>query len=131
MGFFVETLELVEERVRTVGWSHDAHYAVAWTFFSNIFRRVRSADLLFANGYPLEGYALLRDAKDRAFLLAAIAHNMATFETISVGTKPVDPTKPDFGQSATAREERRLNARLRRDCVGRLPVSVRMSKRTC
>ena len=121
MGFFVETLELVEARIRTLGWSHDAQYAVAWAYFANIFRRLRSADVLFVNGYPLEGYSLLRDVKDRAFLLAGIAHNMATFETIAIGTKPIDHTRPDFGRLTTEgrkKIERQITQRLRGQSSG-------------
>ena len=33
-------------------------------------------------GYPLDAYSLMRDLKDRAFLLAGVAHNITTFPTI-------------------------------------------------
>ena len=47
-----------------------------------IFRRVRACENLLLNGYPLDGYALLRDLKDRAIFLAAIAHNLTTWNAL-------------------------------------------------
>jgi hypothetical protein len=45
-------------------------------------------------GYPLQAYASLRDIKDRAFSIAGIAHNVATFSNVigATATPVTDPT---------------------------------------
>ena len=64
MGFLVETTKFAGDRVWDVGWPPHAHYAVALAYFANIFRRLRSCEILFLSGYSSEGYALMRDVKD-------------------------------------------------------------------
>jgi hypothetical protein len=47
-----------------------------------LFRSVRAAENLFTTGYPLDGYALLRDIKDRTIFIAAIAHGITSLSKI-------------------------------------------------
>ncbi len=46
--------------------------------FLTAFRTWRAAELIFRNGYPLAGYVLLRDLKDRAIVLGAVGHRITT-----------------------------------------------------
>jgi len=101
MGFFLETLVLARDRIRAVGWSRDAHYPAALVCFSNMFRRFRCCEVLFMKGYAFDGYALMRDLKDRAFLLAGVARNMATFTMIMVGPDACDPSQDDYANKTT------------------------------
>lgn len=76
-GFFVETLNLAKPQLVSNG--HRKDFALALVYFSNLFRRFRACEILFGRGYPLDGYALMRDIKDRTFMLAGVAHNIITF----------------------------------------------------
>jgi hypothetical protein len=70
-----------------------------------MFRRVRACENLLLNGYPLDGYALLRDLKDRAIFLAAIVHNWTTWETL-FGYGPGVPVPTSYDQQLTETDQR-------------------------
>jgi hypothetical protein len=87
LSFFVETLQAANGLVNLSGWPKACpHYTVALVGFSNLFRRFRACELLYSKGYPLDGYAMMRDIKDRAFMMAAVAKNRITFAEV-YGTK--------------------------------------------
>jgi hypothetical protein len=53
-------------------------------------------------GYPLDAYSLMRDLKDRAFLLAGVAHNITTFPTIIGAVKLPSPAdRNEYGKKST------------------------------
>jgi len=82
-NFFIETLERSFNWVSKNGWPQKSEsYAPIMIYFLIMFRRLRACENLMLKGYPLDGYALLRDLKDRAILLAGIAHNMTTLSKI-------------------------------------------------
>jgi hypothetical protein len=82
-SFFIETLTIVQQQIVANGWPKDRlNYPVAVASFSNLFRRCRACEVLYGKGYPLDAYALMRDIKDRAFMLAGVAHNMIAFSGI-------------------------------------------------
>jgi hypothetical protein len=58
-------------------------------YYVVLFRSFRACENLLLKGYPLDGYALLRDLKDRCIFLAAIAHNITTYPAIQ-GVKGLD-----------------------------------------
>lgn len=52
-----------------------------WLFFLEFltaFRNWRAAERIFRNGYPLAGFVLLRDLKDRAIVLCGVGREIAT-----------------------------------------------------
>lgn len=78
--FFIETIEKCFDWVSKNNWPMKAeNYAPILLFYIIIFRRLRACENLMLKGYPLDGYALLRDLKDRSLMMTGIAHNMATF----------------------------------------------------
>jgi hypothetical protein len=73
-SFFIETLMLTNKEVNARGWPKNApNYSVTLAAFFILFRRFRACEVLYIEGYPLDGYALMRDIKDRAFLFAGVA----------------------------------------------------------
>jgi len=103
LAFFVETLDIVRRDIAVNGWPKDAmHYSIAWTCYSNLFRRFRACELLSMKGYPLDAYSLMRDIKDRAFMLAGVAHNFATFpQIIGAIQLPSPADRDEYGKKST------------------------------
>jgi len=115
-SFFVETLRATYTILGKSGWpSGAANYPVVVAWYAMLFRRYRACELLFIKGYPLDGYALLRDLKDRLFLLAGVVHNMTTFPRIlGITDTSIANTEEWKKQSTAARrtEESRIRQRL-------------------
>jgi hypothetical protein len=101
-SFFIETLMLANRDINARGWPKNApNYTVTLAAFFNLFRRFRACEVLYIKGYPLDAYALMRDIKDRALLMAGVARNITTFERI-LGLPVSDPSKPDaYGKEQT------------------------------
>lgn len=106
-SFFIDTLTLTNDQIRSGGWPKDRNnYPVALVYFFNLFRRCRACEILYMKGYPLDAYALMRDIKDRAFVLAGLAHNMITFSGImGAPATPVSDAKEYKKQSTKNRKE--------------------------
>ena len=102
-GFYIDTLDFVRRDIANNGWPKGApYYSVAWLYHSNLFRRFRACENLVRKGYPLDGYALMRDIKDRALMLAGIAHNIATFPQIMGAVELPPPTdRHEYGKKST------------------------------
>ena len=82
-SFNIETIKFAQEWVATNGWPKNApNYATILLLYVTNFRSFRACENLLMTGYPLDGYALLRDIKDRAIFLAGIDHNLTTFPAI-------------------------------------------------
>jgi len=80
-SFYMETLHLTAALMRGDGASHlPAGYPSIFLIHVTNLRSLRAADIAFMHGYPLDGVALLRDLKDRALLLAAIAAHTTSLE---------------------------------------------------
>jgi hypothetical protein len=100
-SFYIETLNIAMRGVVENGWPDaPSNYALVFAQFSTLFRRYRACELLSFNGYPLDGYSLLRDIKDRAFMLAGLAHNMTTVLKI-MGTVPMMADKVAWKRRST------------------------------
>ena len=81
--FFIETLEKAIESLNTFKETEETKsYQLIVLFYIILFRRFRSCENLLSKGYPLDGYALLRDLKDRAVLLGAITNNYSAFNEL-------------------------------------------------
>lgn len=82
-SFFFESLERARSKVYENGWPDDQpNYAPVLIYFVTMFRSYRACENLFLKGYPYDGYALLRDLKDRAIFLSAIAQGITNFQAI-------------------------------------------------
>lgn len=83
MDFYVETLQIAGElALRDAGRDAYPYYRYTLLHYVAMFRRLRAAAILFTYGYPLDGYALLRDLKDRALFLAAVIAGATTFPAL-------------------------------------------------
>jgi hypothetical protein len=82
-SFFIETLEKAIEIVQSNGWPENKpYYGPYFLYYLTLFRSFRAAENLFTIGYPLDGYALLRDIKDRTIFIAAIAQDLTSLPKI-------------------------------------------------
>lgn len=82
-GFFMQSIEASLESVRKNGWPQKAeNFSQILLYNVILFRSFRASENLLQHGYPYDGYALLRDLKDRTIFLAGIAHNITTFPKI-------------------------------------------------
>ncbi|TAL40292.1 MAG: hypothetical protein EPN97_00135 [Alphaproteobacteria bacterium] len=82
-GFFIETINRVYDGIIKNGWPKNCpHYAPVFLYYITIFRSFRACENLLQHGYPLEGYAMLRNVKDRVIFLAAVAHGITDFSSI-------------------------------------------------
>ena len=83
-SFLICTINEVKRLVGTHGWPKDrSHYSATVFYFIKMLRGVRACEILLMHGYAADGYALLRDLKDRVVFLAALAHNVTTWEALS------------------------------------------------
>ena len=82
-AFFFESLELARSRIHERGWpDKKPNFAPILIYYVTMFRSFRACEKLFFKGYPYDGYALLRDLKDRAIFLSAIAQGVTSFQAI-------------------------------------------------
>src|SRR5579864_2137946 len=99
-SFFIETLNLLLDQVGENGWPDFKHYSLTVAYFNTLFRRYRAGEILYYSGYPLDGYVLFRDIKDRALLLCGVLHNMTSIPAI-MGLIPPTPNTADGRKEAT------------------------------
>jgi hypothetical protein len=83
--FFAESLEKTILEIRTIGYPKDDTYSSILLEFQLIFRAFRAAESLACNGYPLDGYALLRNLAERVVVIASLIHGISTLEKV-IGT---------------------------------------------
>jgi hypothetical protein len=84
--FYIETLNQAHRQLMQNGRPQGAYrFPVEFLFYVTNFKSLRAAENLFLCGYPFDGYALLRDLKDRAIFLGAIMHRISTFSTLYLG----------------------------------------------
>jgi hypothetical protein len=118
-SFFIETLTLAKEDINARGWlKHAPNYSVALAAFFVLFRRFRACEILYAKGYPLDAYALMRDVKDRAFLFAGVAHNITTFGKI-LGLPAKQPTNSATYSKETTQNRKNNEHRVMRAMTGK------------
>ena len=82
-SFFIETIRIVNSEIKKKGWpTNYPQYGPTILFYVTLFRSFRAAENLFTCGYPLDGYALVRDIKDRAIFLGAIVNGITSLSKI-------------------------------------------------
>jgi hypothetical protein len=113
--FFIETLELAAEKVFRGQLSKDNQtYAPFYLSMFAVFRNFRAAEVIKNNGYPLDGYALLRDLKDRAIHLGAVVTGAADILALHgvgvVNEELKEWTEKDFERAREQRKDEQRNA---------------------
>lgn len=82
-SFYIETIQITYKWIADHGWPKEARaYSLLLLLYVINFRRFRACENLLMKGYPLEGYSMQRDLKDRAIFIGAIANNITTFSNI-------------------------------------------------
>lgn len=111
--FYIETLKKSNELfLKSEPTESDMDYRLISLLHITSFKNLRASENLFLKGYPLDGYALLRDLKDRAIFLAAIVNGLSSFSAL-YGYKDLKGTmsKEDFQEKvfqARLKEEKRI-----------------------
>ncbi|GBE17320.1 hypothetical protein BMS3Abin15_01161 [bacterium BMS3Abin15] len=79
--FLIESIQRANQYIHENGIPKEAEYYRP-TLLSHIanFRNFRAAENLLMKGYPLDGYALLRDLKDRSVYQSAIMHGITSYK---------------------------------------------------
>jgi hypothetical protein len=94
------------------------HHPAIFADFTTRFRSFRAAESLLYAGYPLDGYALLRDLKDEAALLAALAAGETDYLTLKGLSPTSDERTRTQVRKAREREENRILATFYGDSNG-------------
>lgn len=89
-------------------WSN---YLRTLLFYVTIFKSFRAAENLLLCGYPLDGYSLLRDLKDRALFLGAIINGSTTLLAIEGLQKYKDGKSLSKSEHEDIRKERKKEQR--------------------
>ena len=82
-NFLFDTIRLAEHTAR--GGNHpttDEWFGVLLMEFASLFRAFRAADTLYHSGYPLDGFSLLRDVRDRAIFIGGIGSRLTTLRAL-------------------------------------------------
>jgi hypothetical protein len=113
-SFFAHTLALAEDKYR----ASYSRLRLEWytPYLLNctmLFRRFRAAAISALHGYPFAGYAMLRDVKDQAILMAAAARNLTTWKKVTGFEEQIDLKKPPLAnlemvKKHRVKEERRV-----------------------
>ena len=105
-GFFIDTFKTAIGKLNEEGWPKDLpYYPITILYYLTIFRRFRAAENLCRLGYPLDGYSLLRDLKDRSIFIAAIAHGITNLEKIIGDTKGEELTEETYQKVKNRRKK--------------------------
>jgi len=84
----------------------DQHYIMLYITYLSLFRGFRAASILKNCGYPLNGFAALRDLKNRAIHIGAVINGMTDILAIH----GVDPTR-EGTDPITMREYKKIRVR--------------------
>jgi hypothetical protein len=96
LEFLNQTIDMWKERAPNLAADRRyGEYYLTWQSVASATDRLRSAEILFLNAYPLDGYALLRDLEDRAVYLAAILKGHTTFTRLLGATSGEDGVTDD------------------------------------
>lgn len=126
-SFFIDTLTLANDQIKLKGWPKElAHYPVALVSISNLFRRFRACEILYSKGYPLDAYSLMRDVKDRTFMLTGVAHNFITFQQLigAPDRRPADPKEYKKKLTRSRKDAESLITQRLMGLASGLPVDV-------
>jgi hypothetical protein len=129
-GFTANTITTVENQLREHRRSsRPSNYILLLLRMAACFRVFRAANNTFSLGYPLAGFALLRNPKDWALMIGAIGNGLTTLTTINGLERPSDaiassPPEMEVVRQRRIKEERRVLDVMLRDRSG-LDDSVR------
>lgn len=98
------------------------------------FRCVRAVDVLFHNGYPMDGFARLRHLKESALYLGAMFSGLTTFSRINgldgvVSGKPLTREDMNVIRQKRKQEEKRLLGLMIRATSGLPPEHIELLER--
>jgi len=83
LTFFIETIDSAYSWVKKKGWPKTSeNYASILFYFITVFKNFRACENLLMSGYPLTGYALLRNLKDTAIFLKKKKKNLTTLSAL-------------------------------------------------
>lgn len=109
-GFFIETVNKAVKFAHLKKWPPEyPNYPLVLLYYATIFRSFRAAENLLKCGYPLDGYALLRDLKDRAIFAGALAHGKTSFPKLFGALKDQSVT------SITEKEYQRIKKEIKNE----------------
>jgi hypothetical protein len=125
-SFFIETVNIAVRLAKMKGIpSNCSHYPILLMYYITIFRSFRAAENLLLKGYPFDGFALLRDLKDRAMIIGALIHGKTSFIKLN-GVKPGEQvTEENFPRikKEIEKEERHVLNEMVRNKSG-LPIEI-------
>lgn len=126
-SFYIETIKIALKWIAENGWPKGcASYSSIFLYFVVLFRRFRACEIVLIKGYPLDGYALIRNLKDSTILLAGIAHNITTFTSSIFGYADTNTLTAEVWKKVKKdrkNEERRVLRRMIREDSG-LPPEI-------
>lgn len=125
-SFYIETIKIAYKWIADHGWPERAeNYLPLLLFYVVNFRGFRACENLLIKGYPLNGYSMLRDLKDRAIFIGAIANNITTFPNIygHFGTKAINDKEWKKLKNKRKKEEYRVLGKMIRKESG-LPSDI-------
>ena len=81
--FYIDTLMLAAQGALYGQLPKDDQtYAIIYLSYFTTFRNLRAAETLKNHGYPLDGFALLRDLKDRSIYLGAVVGGLVSIHEL-------------------------------------------------
>ncbi len=104
-AFFAATLHVSLSSMPSEG-DTTTYWGAVISEYLTAFRDFRAAELVFRSGYPLAGYRILRDLKDRAVFMAAIAAGHSSWSALH--GLPSQNETADEVRKAMVKEERRV-----------------------
>lgn len=125
-SFYVETIRTIYKLIATNGWPKECpYYTPILLYYVMNFRSFRACENLLLKGYPLDGYSLLRNLKDRAVFLGGIANNITTFNKIYgyAGSKALTDEVWKKWKNEIKKEEQQVLSRMLRKDSG-LPEGI-------
>ena len=135
-GFAANTVSTVENQLlEHPRLSRPSNYILLVLRMTACFRGFRAANNTFLRGYPLPGFALLRNVKDWVLMIAAIGNGLITLTTLTGLEQPSDdaassPPNMDIVRKRRMKEERRVLGMMLRTPASGLNISVRKELRT-
>jgi hypothetical protein len=117
-NFLFDTVRLGEGKWRS-GKNPQGHlwYGVMVLECAALFRALRAADILLHAGYPLDGFSLLRDVRDRAIFLAGVGNGIVTLKQLG-GYPEADVSRGALTEETWAQSRRQAEA-VERDTLRR------------
>jgi len=115
-SFYVDTLRAAEasgdRKIATWYWP---------LVFMHIatFRSFRSSEILLLKGYPLIGYSLLRDVKDRSFVFSAVARKLVSLKQACGWDTP--PASGAYGQAEheqIVKARKKVDGKILKETIG-------------